>query len=107
MSSNYQVTNFNEEENAYRTCCGYCYLTKKQKRTCQTVIAAPFIAFAILVLAILLATATVGEKFQIENLSDREIKFINPSEEEVKGDCFSFCFYLTFNINLIKEFLQF
>ena len=49
MSSNYQVTNFDEDnvEKTFKTCCGYCYLTKTQKMTCKTVIAAPFIFLAI------------------------------------------------------------
>ena len=87
MSSNYQVTNFDEDnvEKTFKTCCGYCYLTKTQKMTCATVIAAPFVFLAILVLALLIATATVEEKFQLEKLSQGEVKFIDPSEKEASS----------------------
>ena len=84
----YKRTKFDEEQgNSSMICCGLCYLTQTQKRICYTVIAAPFLALLLLVLVILIFTFTVEEKFQLEQLSDEPINFINPSEDEAIGEC--------------------
>ena len=67
------------------TCCGLCYCTKGQRRVFFLSLALPFIVLVGLLLAILIKALTVGEKFQLEKLSDEEIEFINPDNQTQLG----------------------
>ena len=72
-------------EEGVLTCCGLCYCTKWQRRVFFLSIALPVLVFLGLLLAILIKALTVGERFQLEKLSDEEIEFINPDTETQLG----------------------
>ena len=74
-----------EEEEGVLTCCGLCYCTRGQRRVFFLSIALPVLVLLGLLLAILIKALTVGERFQLEKLSDEEIEFINPDTETQLG----------------------
>ena len=67
------------------TCCGLAYCTNRQRRIFFLTLSTPFILLTTLFLVILFKALTVGEKFQLEKLSDGEIEFINPDLETKLG----------------------
>ena len=72
-------------EDGVLTCCGLCYWTRGQRRIFFLSLSLPVILILGLVLAILIKALTVGEKFQLEKLSDEEIEFINPDTDTQLG----------------------
>ena len=59
--------------------------TRAQRRLFCLSISLPVIVLLGLVLAILIKALTVGEKFQLEALSDQEIDFLHPDTETQLG----------------------
>ena len=79
-------TRFDEEDlDRSLTCCGLCYFSRTQKLLCSLAIVIPFLVIISLVLAILINTWTVKERFQAQKLSEDDIHFVNPSNEEATG----------------------
>ena len=62
------------EEEGVLTCCGLCYWTRTQRRVFFLSISLPVLVVIGLFLAILIKALTVGEKFQLEKLSDEKIR---------------------------------
>ena len=82
-------TKFDEEEGGTRkslTCCGLCFCSKTQKRLISSVIIIPLLVILSLVLAVLIKAWTAGEKFQLQTLSEDDVLFLNPTQEESKGE---------------------
>ena len=76
-------TRFDEEDGGRSlTCCGLCYFSRTQKILCYLAIVIPVLVIVSLVLAILINTWTVKDKFQLQRLSEDDIHFVNPSNEE-------------------------
>ena len=72
-------------EEGVLTCCGLAYCTRGQRRIFFLTLSLPVILILTLFLVILFRALTVGERFQREKLSDKEVEFLNPDPETKLG----------------------
>ena len=72
-------------EEGVLTCCGLAYCTRGQRRIFFLTLSLPVILLLTLFLVILFRALTVGERFQREKLSDKEVEFLNPDPETKLG----------------------
>ena len=87
------------------SCCGLCYISRSmvlytapssystlgspvtfcraQRRVVCCLVGAPL---AVLAATLVIRAATIQDRFQLRTLSEDDISFISPSEEQVKGE---------------------
>ena len=87
------------------SCCGLCYISRSmvlytapssystlgspvtfcraQRRVVCLLVGAPL---AVLAATLVIRAATIQDRFQLRTLSEDDISFISPSEEQVKGE---------------------
>ena len=90
------------------SCCGLCYISRSmvlytapssystlgspvtfcraQRRVVCCLVGAPLAVLAVLAATLVIRAATIQDRFQLRTLSEDDISFISPSEEQVKGE---------------------